>query len=204
MAGFFKKLFGGSDDTAAQTPAPAAPPAAAPSAAGASALTAHMNGTVVELAGVSDQMFASGALGPGAAIEPTAGVVVAPADGEVTVAFPTGHAFGIRTADGLEILIHVGFDTVELDGKNTFVIVESDTEELDGKFFEPRVKKGDSVTRGQVLVEFDLEQVKAAGYPVTTPLVITNAKSSVADLTVANAGSDVAAGADFITAARKG
>lgn len=188
MAGFFKKLFGGSDDTAAQTPAPAATPAAAPSAAGASTLTAHMNGTVVELAGVSDQMFASGALGPGAAIEPTAGMVVAPADGEVTVAFPTGHAFGIRTADGLEILIHVGFDTVELDGK----------------FFEPKVKKGDTVTRGQVLVEFDLEQVKAAGYPVTTPLVITNAKSSVADLTVANAGSDVAAGADFITAARKG
>ena len=187
MAGFFKKLFGGSDDTAAQTPAPAAAPAV-PSAAGTSALTAHMNGTVVELAGVSDQMFASGALGPGAAIEPTAGVVVAPADGEVTVAFPTGHAFGIRTADGLEILIHVGFDTVELDGK----------------FFEPKVKKGDTVTRGQALVEFDLEQVKAAGYPVTTPLVITNAKSSVADLTVANAGSDVVVGADFITAARKG
>lgn len=188
MAGFFKKLFGGSDDTAAQTPAPAATPAAAPSAAGASALTAHMNGTVVELAGVSDQMFASGALGPGAAIEPTSGVVVAPADGEVTVAFPTGHAFGIRTADGLEILIHVGFDTVELDGK----------------FFEPKVKKGDTVTRGQVLVEFDLEQVKAAGYPVTTPLVITNAKSAVADLQVANLGSEVAAGGDFITAARKG
>lgn len=187
MAGFFKKLFGGGDDTAAQTPAPASAPAA-PSAAGASALAAHMNGTVVELAGVSDQMFASGALGPGAAIEPTSGVVVAPADGEVTVAFPTGHAFGIRTADGLEILIHVGFDTVELDGK----------------FFDPKVKKGDTVTCGQVLVEFDLEQVKAAGYPVTTPLVITNAKSSVADLTVANAGSDVAAGADFITASRKG
>lgn len=187
MAGFFKKLFGGSDNTAAQTPAPAADPAA-PSVAGASALTAHMNGTVVELAGVSDQMFASGALGPGAAIEPTAGLVVAPADGEVTVAFPTGHAFGIRTADGLEILIHVGFDTVELDGK----------------FFEPQIKKGDTVTRGQVLVEFDLEQVKAAGYPVTTPLVITNAKSSVADLTVANVGNDVAAGADFITTARKG
>lgn len=183
MAGFFKKLFGGNEEQSAP-----GVPEEAPAAAGSSVLTAHMDGTVVALDGVSDQMFASGALGPGAAIEPSAGVVVAPADGEITVAFPTGHAFGIRTSDGLEILIHVGFDTVELDGK----------------FFSPKVNKGDQVTRGQVLVEFDLEQVKAAGYPVTTPLVVTNAKSSVADVQVAHVGAEVATGGDFITAVRKG
>lgn len=183
MAGFFKKLFGGNTDSAeAPAQAPASPSGTS------SQLTAPLTGTVVALAEVSDQMFASGALGPGAAVEPTAGIVVAPADGEVTVAFPTGHAFGLRTDDGLEILIHVGFDTVELDGK----------------FFNPQVKKGDRVTRGQVLVEFDLDQVKAAGYHVTTPLVVTNAKNTVADLQVAGVGQAVTAGGDFVTVLRQG
>ncbi|WP_421083254.1 PTS sugar transporter subunit IIA [Rothia nasimurium] len=180
MAGFFKKLFGGADESAA-------PQAPAPSSATSTQLVAHLEGTVVALDQVSDQMFATGALGPGAAIEPTAGRVVAPADAEVTVAFPTGHAIGLRTDDGLEILIHVGFDTVELEGK----------------FFDSKVSKGDRVTQGQVLVEFDLEQVKAAGYPVTTPLVITNAKKAVADLTISGQGQHVAAGGDFLTVQRQ-
>ncbi|MDY6051435.1 MAG: PTS glucose transporter subunit IIA [Rothia sp. (in: high G+C Gram-positive bacteria)] len=192
MAGFFKRLFGSSKTAQSPTPDPAQSPASASAAASAlettvletSALTAHMDGTVIELAKVSDPTFSSGALGPGAAIEPTTGQVVAPADGEITLAFPTGHAFGIRTTEGLEVLIHVGFDTVELDGK----------------FFEPKVKKGEKVTRGQVLVEFNLDQVKAAGYTATTPLVITNAKNSVTGLTITKALSDVAAGTDFITA----
>lgn len=189
MAGFFKKLFGGNEQ-ASSAPAPAAPVTPATSAApslGTGELTAPLAGTVVELAGVSDQMFASGALGPGAAIEPVKGTVVAPADGTITVAFPTGHAFGLRTADGLEILIHVGFDTVELDGK----------------FFEAKVAKGDTVQRGDVLVEFDLEQVREAGYPVTTPLVITNAKSATSSVQALNVGSQVAAGDAFIAVERK-
>ncbi|MDO4898807.1 MAG: PTS glucose transporter subunit IIA [Rothia sp. (in: high G+C Gram-positive bacteria)] len=180
MAGFFKKLFGGNDQAEATPAIPAEAPAAQTASAGE--LSAPLSGTVVELTQVSDQMFASGALGPGAAIEPVNGTVVAPADGTITVAFPTGHAFGIRTDDGLEILIHVGFDTVELDGK----------------FFESKVEKGAKVKRGDMLVEFDLEAVKEAGYPVTTPLVITNAKTATSKVEVLNVGKQVAAGDAFI------
>lgn len=126
-------------------------------------LTAHMNGSVVALAEVSDPTFASGALGPGAAIEPSTGQLVAPADGKITVAFPTGHAVGMRADNGLELLMHIGFDTVELDGKH----------------FTPQVTNGQQVKRGDVLVEFDSAAIAEAGYPLTTPLVITNAKKTV-------------------------
>ncbi|GGH60715.1 sucrose-specific PTS transporter subunit IIBC [Rothia aerolata] len=126
-------------------------------------LTAHMAGTALTLAEVSDQTFATGALGPGAAIEPVEGKLVAPADGKITVAFPTGHAVGMRTSEGLELLMHIGFDTVELDGR----------------FFTPKVSKGQEVAHGETLVEFDMQQIAAAGYPLTTPLVITNAKKAV-------------------------
>lgn len=148
-------------------------------------LSAHLSGTVVALADVSDQTFASGALGPGAAIEPAEGKLVAPADGKITVAFPTGHAVGMRTEDGLEILMHVGFDTVELDGK----------------FFNPVVTKGQEVKRGDVLVEFDIANIKEAGYPVTTPIVITNAKNVVESATLtsnAQSGQAISAGDVFL------
>lgn len=164
----------------------AAPAASAPAAAPVAAtegyeLTAHLNGTAVELSAVSDPTFASGALGPGAAVEPTEGKLYAPADGKVTVAFPTGHAIGMRTDKGLEVLMHIGFDTVELDGKH----------------FTPKVEKGQEVKRGDVLVEFDMAAIKAAGYPLTTPLVITNAKKTVDSTALAvAAGSTVAAGRD--------
>ena len=100
-------------------------------------------------------------LGPGAAIDPVEGPVVSPVDGEVLVAFPTGHAYGLRSASGIELLIHVGMDTVELDGK----------------YFTPRVAAGKRVHRGQVLVEVDWAAVTRAGYRTTTPVVVSNAAS---------------------------
>ena len=146
-------------------------------------LAAHLSGTVVPLAEVSDQSFASGALGSRNAIEPTQGTLVAPADGKITVAFPTGHAYGMRTEDGLDLLMHIGFDTVELDGKH----------------FTPKVAKGDVVKRGDVLAEFDIDASKKAGYPVTTPLVVTNAKKAVALMAdAAGAGTTVTAGKDTL------
>lgn len=168
--------------SAATAASVAAPAASAPAAATEGyELTAHLNGTAVELSAVSDPTFASGALGPGAAVEPTEGKLYAPADGKVTVAFPTGHAIGMRTDKGVEVLMHIGFDTVELDGKH----------------FTPKVEKGQDVKRGDVLVEFDMAAIKAAGYPLTTPLVITNAKKTVDSTALAvAAGSTVAAGRD--------
>ena len=151
--------------------APAAPvvteaSAEAPSAASAETsgegveLGAHLVGTVVPLVDVKDPTFSSGALGVGIAVEPTEGKLYAPADGKITVAFPTGHAYGLRTEDGLDLLMHIGMDTVELDGKH----------------FTPKVAKGDTVKRGDVIAEFDIPAIKAAGYPLATPLVITNSK----------------------------
>ena len=154
--------------------APAAPAATAPAAAPAVAAEAgesveigsHMVGSVVLLADVKDPTFSSGALGAGTAVEPTEGKLYAPADGKITVAFPTGHAYGLRTEDGLDLLMHIGMDTVELDGKH----------------FEPKVAKGDTVKRGDVIAEFDIPAIKAAGYPLATPMVITNAKKAAASV----------------------
>lgn len=181
MAGFFKKLFGGGQQEEA---APAAPAQEAAPELVKSVLAAHMSGQVLELSKIDEPMFASGALGPGTAIEPTHGQVLAPADGEITVAFPTGHAFGLRTADGLELLIHVGFDTVELDGK----------------FFSPKVEKGAQVKKGDVLVEADLDGIKEAGYAITTPLVVTNYRQLKAEAQAL--AEQVAAGDDLLEVSR--
>ena len=124
-------------------------------------VTSPVQGRAVPLSEVEDQTFASGMLGPGVAVAPTAGPVVSPVDGEVLVAFPTGHAYGLRSASGVELLIHVGMDTVELDGKH----------------FSPRVKVGDTVLRGQVLVDVDWAAVKKDGYETVTPMVVSNAAS---------------------------
>lgn len=102
--------------------------------------------------------FISGVLGKGAAIIPEEGVVYAPADGEISAFFTTGHAIGIKTTDGLELLIHVGMDTVQLDGKG----------------FTPLAKVGDKVKKGQKLLEFDKELIKAEGYSTVTPVLISN------------------------------
>lgn len=118
-----------------------------------------IQGRAIPLSEVEDQTFASGLLGPGAAVVPAEGPVVSPVDGEVLVAFPTGHAYGIRSASGVELLIHVGMDTVQLGGEH----------------FTPRVKAGDKVLRGQALVEVDWAAVAAAGYQTVTPVVVSNA-----------------------------
>ena len=151
--------------------APAAAPAAAPVAEAAPefsdeakadlTLTSPMAGTTVALSDVADEAFAAGALGPGIAVSPAAGaVVVAPCDGKVSVAFPTGHAYGIKSASGIQVLIHIGMDTVKLEGKG----------------FTPRVAKGDVVKRGDVLAEVDWDVIREAGYDTITPMVVTNKK----------------------------
>ena len=153
--------------------APASAPAVAPAAEAAPApafsdeakadltLSAPMEGELIALSDVADEAFSSGALGPGVAVSPAPGaVVVAPCDGKVTVAFPTGHAYGLKSASGVQVLIHIGMDTVKLDGKG----------------FTPRVSKGDIVKRGDVLAEVDWDVIREAGYDTITPMVVTNKK----------------------------
>lgn len=115
-------------------------------------------GKVVKLEDVPDEVFASGAMGKGIAIDPLDGILVSPAKAEVTLLFPTKHAIGLRTENGAELLIHIGMDTVSLAGKG----------------FESFVQVGDQVEAGQKLLEFDLNQIKAADLPVITPIIVTN------------------------------
>ncbi|WP_149094789.1 beta-glucoside-specific PTS transporter subunit IIABC [Paenibacillus terrae] len=121
-------------------------------------LVSPLQGKVLPLEESSDVAFASGAMGKGILIEPTEGILTSPVNGTITTVFPTGHAIGITSNDGAEILIHVGVNTVKLKGQ----------------FFDKRVKEGDVVTQGQLLLEFDIEQIQAAGYPTATPIIVTN------------------------------
>lgn len=120
-----------------------------------------MSGTILPLEEVQDQAFASKAMGDGFAIELSDSNVCSPVDGEVMVSFPTGHAYGIKSSDGKEILIHIGMDTVEFEGKG----------------FTPHVKAGDVIKQGDCLVEVDIAYIKKQGKPLVSPIIFTSGES---------------------------
>lgn len=134
----------------------AAPAASEPAKAGT--IYAPIKGEVIALTDVEDEVFSSGAMGQGIAIKPAVGEVYAPCDGVITTFFPTGHAIGITAADGGEILIHVGMDTVELNGEG----------------FTPMAKQDDKVRKGQLLLKFDIDLISGKGYKLVTPVIVTN------------------------------
>jgi PTS system sucrose-specific IIC component len=115
-------------------------------------------GKLIPLNQIDDPVFGSGAMGRGMAVKDPEGEVYSPFDGEITVFFPTKHAIGLKSNDGIELLIHVGMDTVKLNGKG----------------FTARADEGDTIRRGQLLLEFNPKVIKKAGYPTTTPVVVTN------------------------------
>ncbi len=121
-------------------------------------IASPLRGEVKELAIVEDEAFATGVLGQGVAIVPAEGKLYAPFDGEITAFFPTSHAIGMLSEDGIEILLHVGMDTVNLEGEG----------------FTPKAAQGDKVKKGELLLEFDILKIKEAGYPVITPVIVTN------------------------------
>ncbi|MGQ7372094.1 sucrose-specific PTS transporter subunit IIBC [Streptococcus suis] len=143
-------------------------------------LVAPLSGDVVALENVNDAVFSSGAMGKGLAVKPTEGVVYAPADAEVTIAFETGHAYGLKTASGAEILIHIGIDTVSMNGNG----------------FEKLVAAGDKVKAGAPLAKFDAAKIAEAGLDDTTMIIVTNTAdfTEVAPL----AEGTIAHGADFL------
>ena len=138
-----------------------------------------LQGRLIPLSEVSDPAFASGAMGRGAAVADPEGHVVSPVDGEITVLFGSKHAIGIHGTDGTDILIHVGVDTVKLEGKH----------------FTAHVMQGDKVKRGQLLIEFDPAAIRAEGYETTTPVLITNA-ADYGKITVALGDAEISSGGD--------
>lgn len=121
-------------------------------------ITSPVEGKVIPLTEVKDPTFSQEILGKGAAIIPEKGVVYAPFDGKVDAVFETGYALGLVSEDGVELLVHVGIDTVNLKGKH----------------FTPKKKSGDTMKKGDILLEFDIDKIKADGYDVTTPIIISN------------------------------
>lgn len=161
-------LFGYESKNKIVVPAPEAAPEKVQPAARVTDLKKELifsplTGSAVPLSTVPDDAFSTGAMGRGLAIEPVTGEAVAPMDGTVTSIFPTGHAIGITSAAGTEVLIHIGINTVGLKGKH----------------FTPMVKEGDLVSQGDLLIRFDLEQIKAAGYPTITPVIVTLTQKEV-------------------------
>ena len=130
-----------------------------------------LNGKVIELSKVNDSTFSNEILGKGIAIIPEEGVVYAPFDGKIDVFFQTGHAIGLVNNEGTEVLIHVGIDTVNLNGE----------------FFHPQKQSGDEIKKGEVLLKFDIDKIKDAGYDIVTPVIISNS-NDYADITTVSQG----------------
>ena len=123
-----------------------------------------VEGKTIPLTQVSDEVFASGVLGKGVAVQPTSGKILAPADATVSMIYPTLHAIGLILDSGIEMMIHIGIDTVKLNGK----------------YFEKHVQDGDHVKKGKLLVSFDMQKIEQAGYDLTTTVVVTNSKNYAA------------------------
>ncbi len=121
-------------------------------------LVSPLTGQAKDLSQATDPVFASGVMGKGVLIDPTEGLLVAPVDGEVSVLFPTHHAVGITSTTRVELLMHIGMDTVGLEGKG----------------FTAHVKQGDKVKAGDKLISFDIDVIKAAGLVAETPVIVTN------------------------------
>lgn len=151
-------LYGGAKDASATTEEKVVEPVNDLKELKQEIIASPMMSDIVKLEDVPDEVFASGAMGKGIAINPAEGTVFAPANGEVTLVFPTGHAIGMRTENGAELLIHVGMDTVSLEGKG----------------FKTYVEVGDKVQVGQKLLEFDLATIREANLPVISPIIVTN------------------------------
>lgn len=149
-------------------------------AVGDAVLCAHMNGTVVKLSDVADEAFASGALGEGIAIEPSDGRLFAPADGTIESVFDSKHAISLTTGEGVELLLHIGIDTIKLGGKH----------------FDPHVTDGQKVKKGDLLISFDMQAIQAAGYSLTTPMIVCNSDDCASVLPLASGA--VKAGADLL------
>ena len=124
-------------------------------------IVAPIEGNAIDLSEVGDGVFSEGILGKGVAIQPSVGRAVSPVNGTVSTVFDTKHAVGLTSDDGAEVLIHIGIDTVKLNGEH----------------FNAHVKPGDKVKAGDLLVEFDIEKIKEAGYPTVTPIIVTNTDS---------------------------
>ena len=152
-------------------------------AAGEIKIYSPLKGKTVKLEDVEDEAFSSGVLGKGVAILPKEGVLYAPADGTISAFFPTGHALGMTTDSGIELLMHVGMDTVQLDGKG----------------FHPLAAVGDKVKKGQKLLEFDMQLIKEAGYSLVTPVLVTNAEETGGIIPV-DGEKQILAGDELITA----
>ena len=142
-----------------------------------------ISGNVISLDEINDSAFAEGLMGKGIAIEPTEGKVFAPCSGTVLTLFPTKHAIGIVSNDGAEVLIHVGMDTVKLDGK----------------YFTSHIEQGQEVKQGDLLVSFDIEKIKAAGFSLQTPIIITNTADYLDVVSLKKSGDATKSGDDILT-----
>ncbi|MDO4555036.1 MAG: PTS glucose transporter subunit IIA, partial [Lachnospiraceae bacterium] len=140
-----------------------------------------IKGRILPLSEVADAVFSSEMLGKGFAVEPAEGKTYAPVSGTISAVFDTKHAIGITGTDGVEILVHMGLDTVKLEGKG----------------FDVKVKAGDTIKAGDLIAEFDMDYIKSEGYPVTTPVIVSNT-DNYSEISAPKAG-DAEVGAKIIT-----